>query len=48
MKKINSNNNNKKYAPLQDSVRGYIREISETMFLHIQTDIYFKVPVHCT
>ena len=30
----------KKYAPLQDSVRGYIREISVAMFLQIQTDIY--------
>ena len=36
----------KKYAPLQDSVRGYIREISEATFLQIQTNIYFKV--HCT
>ena len=30
----------KKHAPLQGSVRGYIREISVAMFLQIQTDIY--------
>ena len=30
----------KKHAPLQDSVRGYIREISVAMFLQIQTDIF--------
>ena len=30
----------KKHTPLQDSVRGYIREISVAMFLQIQTDIY--------
>ena len=29
----------KKHAPLQGSVRGYIREISVAMFLQIQTDI---------
>ena len=28
------------YAPLQDSVRGCVREISVAMFLQIQTDIY--------
>ena len=27
-----------KYAPLEDSVRGYIGEISVAMFLQIQTD----------
>ena len=27
-----------KHAPLQGSVRGYIREISVAMFLQIQTD----------
>ena len=32
----------KKHAPLQDSVRGYIREISVVMFLQIQTDMYLK------
>ena len=30
---------NKKHAPLQDSVRGYMREISVAVFLQIQTDI---------
>ena len=30
----------KKHAPLQGSVRGYIREISVPMFLQIQTDIF--------
>ena len=30
----------KKHAPLQGSVRGYIRENSIAMFLQIQTDIY--------
>ena len=30
----------KKHAPLQDSVRGYIREISVAMFLQIQIYIY--------
>ena len=29
----------KKHAPLQDSVREYMREISVAMFLQIQTDI---------
>ena len=29
----------KKAAPLQDSVREYIREISVAMFLQIQSDI---------
>ena len=33
----------KKNAPLQDSVRGYIREISVAMFLQIQTDIYIHI-----
>ena len=32
----------KKYAPLQDSVRGYITEISVAMFLQIQIDMYLK------
>ena len=32
----------KKHAPLQDSVRGYLREISVVMFLQIQTDMYLK------
>ena len=32
----------KKHAPLQDTVRGYIREISVAMFLQIQTDMYLK------
>ena len=30
----------KNHAPLQDSVRRYIREISIAMFLQIQLDIY--------
>ena len=33
----------KKHAPLQGSVRGYIREISVGMFLQIQTDIYIYI-----
>ena len=33
----------KKHTSLQDSVRGYIREISVAMFLQIQTDIYFYI-----
>ena len=32
----------KKNAPLQGSVRGYIREISVAMFLQIQTDNYIQ------
>ena len=32
--------NKQKHAPLQDSVRGFIREISVAMFLQIQIDIY--------
>ena len=32
--------NKKKHAPLQGSVRGFVREISVAMFLQIQTDIY--------
>ena len=32
----------KKNAPLQDSVRRYIREISVAMFLQIQSDIKVK------
>ena len=46
MKKNKNKNRNKqkqqqkKHAPLQGSVRGYIREISVGMFLQIQTDIY--------
>ena len=35
----------KKHAPLQGSVRGYIREISVGMFLQIQTDIYIYISV---
>ena len=31
---------NKKHAPPQDSVRGYMREISVAIFLQIQTDIW--------
>ena len=38
MKKTNKQK--KKHAPLQDSVRGYIREISVAMFLQIQKDIF--------
>ena len=34
----------KKHAPLQGSVRGYIREISVAMFLQIQTDIHAIQP----
>ena len=30
----------KPHASLQDSVKGYLREISVAMFLQIQTDIY--------
>ena len=30
----------KKHAPLQDSVRGRIREISVAMFFQIRRDIY--------
>ena len=33
----------KKQAPLQASVRGYIREISVAMFLQIQTDIWIHI-----
>ena len=35
----------KKHTSLQDSVRGYIREISVAMFLQIQTDIHVPVSV---
>ena len=31
------------HTSLQDSVRGYIREISVAMFLQIQTDIYMLI-----
>ena len=33
----------KRDAPLQGSVRGYIREISVAMFLQIQTDIFITI-----
>ena len=38
MKKQNKTKQNQKNAPLQDSVRGYMREIFIAMFLQIQSD----------
>ena len=32
----------KKHAPLQDSVRRYMREISVAMFFQIQSDMYSR------
>ena len=39
---MKKNKQTNKHAPLQDSVRGYIREISVVMFLQIQTEMYLK------
>ena len=36
----------KNHTALQDSVRGYIREISVAMFLQIQTDIYIYIYIY--